>query len=287
MAVSAKEVKALRDLTGAGMMDCKEALSEAEGDVERAQEILREKGLSKAGKRAGRETSEGTVAIASDGGAAAIVELGCETDFVAKTDDFQALADAIARRVLDDASLDSVDALLAASLDGGTVDERIKATVAKVGENIQLKRIGRVETQGVAGGYVHGGGKLAVVVALQTTAKGDAIHGLARDLSMHVAASDPTPIAVDREGVDPAVVTKERDFLAKQAEESGKPPEVVEKMVSGRINKFFKEICLLEQPFVKDPDQSVTKIVEAVAKEAGDEIAVAAFARFALGETAT
>jgi elongation factor Ts len=285
-AISAKDVKALRDATGAGMMDCKKALSEAEGDVEKAMEILRASGLAKAGKRAGRETSEGAVMFSAQGGNGALIELGCETDFVAKTDDFQALAQSVADAVAGAGAVDDVDAALAVSMDGGSIDDVIKATVGKVGENIQLKRVATANGAGATGGYIHGGGKLAVLVALETEQSGDAVDAVAKEVAMHVAAHDPTPIAVDRDDMPADAVEKERTFLVQQAKESGKPDNVIEKMVDGRINKFFQENTLLAQGFVKDPDKSVRDILKEAGEAAGGDISVASFVRFKLGETA-
>ena len=280
MAISAAQVKALRDSTGAGMMDCKAALTDAEGDPERAVELLRERGLSKAGKRAGRETSEGAVGVAVDGGRAGIVELGCETDFVAKTDTFQALAQQIAE-VVASGGIEGAEAALAASLGGATVQDQIQETISKVGENIELKRAGALEASGTVGRYVHMGGKLGVIVAL--AGSGDEIDTLAKDLAMHVAAADPTPIAIGRDDMPPEAVETERRILTNQALESGKPENVVEKMVTGRLNKFYAENCLLEQAFVKDPDTTVGKRIEGV----GTDVRVERFVRFKLGEAAT
>jgi elongation factor Ts len=279
-------VKALRDSTGAGMMDCKRALTDAEGDVGKAQELLRERGLAKAGKRAGRETSEGAVVFAASGGRGALVELGCETDFVAKTPDFQGLAQSVADAVAAAGAGSDVDAALAASMDGASVDDAIKAAVAKVGENIQLKRVAAIEVAGVTGGYIHGQGKLGVLVALETSASGEEVAAVAKDIAMHVAAHDPTPVSVDRDDMPKEIVEKEREFLSKQARESGKPENVIEKMVEGRINKFFAESCLVEQGFVKDPDKKVAQVLEEAGKAAGGEIKVASFVRFKLGEAA-
>ena len=286
MAISASDVKALRDATGAGMMDCKKALSEAEGDVEKAMEILRASGLAKAGKRAGRETSEGAVVFSAQGGKGALIELGCETDFVAKTDDFQALAQNVADAIAAAGVINDAEAALAVAMDGGTVDEVIKTTVGKVGENIQLKRVATCDIEGQTGGYIHGGGKLAVLVALQTAQSGDAVDAIAKEVAMHVAAHDPTPIAIDRDDMPADVVEKERAFLVQQAKESGKPENVIEKMVDGRINKFFQENTLLAQGFVKDPDKSVRDILKEASEAAGGDIVVASFVRFALGDSA-
>jgi elongation factor Ts len=283
--ISAKDVQALRAKTGVGMMDCKRALSDAEGDLDKAVVLLRERGLSKASKRVGRVTSEGAVGIAIAGSTGAIVELNCETDFVAKTDDFQSLAGRLAEVVAGDASISDVEAALAADSDGGTVQEAIQAAISKVGENIQLKRVARVAVdEGVVGGYVHAGAKLGVIVGLRTGASGDAVEVLTKDVAMHVAATDPTPVSVDRDGVPADVVAKEKEILRKQAEQSGKPEKVIEKIVDGRINKFFSENCLLEQAFVKDPDTSVGNLLKQVAGDLGSEMAVTEFVRFKLGE---
>lgn len=285
--VSAGDVKALRDSTGAGMMDCKRALADAAGDVERARELLRERGLAKAGTRAGRETSEGAVVFASKGGKGALIELGCETDFVAKTPDFQGLAQSIVEACLQASGISDAEQALALKLGGGTVDDVIKAAVAKVGENIQLKRVASIEVKGVTGGYVHGGGKLGVLVAIETGLSGGDAEAVAKDVAMHVAAHDPTPIAVDRADVPASVVEKERKILTAQAMESGKPANVVEKMVDGRMNKFFSENCLLAQGFVKDPDTSIRDLLAKAGKASGGTLTVKSFVRFKLGEAAS
>ena len=285
MAISASDVKALRDATGAGMMDCKKALTEAGGDPEEALKVLRERGLAKAGKRAGRATSEGAIGIALEGAVAAIVELGCETDFVAKTDTFQDLARDVAQAVVSDASVENVEQALAAKLGEGSVDDHVTAIASKVGENVQLKRAAKIVVEnGVGGGYIHAGGKLGVVVAISSSGSGAAIDELAKDIAMHVAATDPTPLAVERDSLPAEAVAKEREFLKKQALDSGKPENIVDKMVEGRMNKYYQEFCLIEQPFVKDPDRSVKKLLADVGGELGSEIAVAGFVRFKVGE---
>jgi elongation factor Ts len=259
----------------------KAALKDADGDAAKAVELLRERGLSKAGKRAGRETSEGSVSIAVSGEKGAIIELGCETDFVAKTDEFQGLASRIAEAVLSDSSIDDVEKALASKFEGGTVDDAVKAAVAKLGENVELKRVGHVSAgKGVVGAYVHGGGKLGVLVAVASTGPAEALATAAKDLAMHVAAVDPTPVAVDRDGVSADLVESEKSILRNQALQSGKPENIVDKIVEGRINKFYAENCLLEQAFVKDPDTKVGKMLEAVSADAK----VASFVRFKLGE---
>ena len=284
--ISAKSVKDLRDKTGAGMMDCKRAMKDADGDVEKAIELLRERGLAKAGKRGGRATSEGVVSIAIDGSVAAMVEVGCETDFVARTDLFVDFGKELAEMAAKDASIDSPDSLLKASIDGETVADKVNAAISRLGENIVVKRVTRLDAgaSGVAGGYVHAGGKLGVVVAFATEGLGAELETLAKDLAMHVAAADPSPIAVDRSGVDSALLDSERSIYRNQALQSGKPEGVVEKIVEGRINKYLSEICLVEQAFVKDPDRTVGDLLRDVGASVGAEIAVNGYQRYKLGE---
>jgi elongation factor Ts len=284
--ISAGAVKALRDQTGAGMMDCKRALSDAGGDVEKAGALLRERGLAKAVKRGGRETSEGAIGIAVKGASGAIVEIGCETDFVAKTDDFQKLVQSLAEAAAADPTLTSVDALAAAAVGGEKVADRISAAIAKLGENVVLKRCARLDVPGggAVAGYVHAGGKLGVLVGLRTGVDAAQAAALGRDVAMHVAAHDPSPVAVERSGVAADVVEKERAIFRAQAEGSGKPAPVIEKIVEGRVNKFYAEVCLVEQSFVKDPERTVGDLLRDAGKKLGGEIAVSAFVRFKLGE---
>jgi elongation factor Ts len=284
--ITAQAVKALRDRTGVGMMECKRALGEADGDLDRAVEVLRERGLAKAVKRSGRATSEGTVAVSLGDRVAGIVELGCETDFVAKTPDFQALAGALAERLVDDAGIDGRDVLLDATVEGEKVSEKITAAVGKMGENIVLNRCHRVTVggSGRVGGYVHAGGKLGVVIGLETEASGEVLDVLAKDLAMHVAAADPSPLAVDREGVPQERIDKERDLFRRQAEQEGKPAKVIEKIVEGRIKKYYSEVCLLGQSFVKDPEKSVKELLEEAGAQLGVPVSVTSFVRFKLGE---
>ena len=279
MAVSAQAVKELRDQTGAGMMDCKRALSDAEGDAKRAAQLLRERGFAKAGKREGRATQEGAIAISLRGETAAIVELGCETDFVARTDQFQAMAASLAEAVAGDARLNTPDALLSSEIDGEKVADRVAAAVGKLGENVVVKRVRHLAVEGVVGGYVHAGGKLGALVAL--TGSGEGLEALAKDIAMHVAAADPSPLAIDRGGLPPELLESERAIYRNQAEQSGKPEKVIDKIVDGKLAKFSAGVCLVEQPFVKDPD----KKIEDLLKEAGG-VAVNAFERFKLGEAA-
>ena len=272
--ISAADVKALRDQTGAGMMDCKRALSEAEGDLKRANELLRERGLAKAGKREGRATSEGVIAIAIDGGVGAMVEVGCETDFVARTDNFIAIGEKLADTVAADASLTTAAALLEASVDGKKVADLVTEAIATLGENVVVKKVARIDVGGVVGGYVHAGGRLGVIVGLATSDSG--ADALAKDVAMHIAAADPTPAAVTRDAVASDLLDSERAIYVAQAKQEGKPENVIDKIVDGKINKYLSQICLVEQPFVKDPDQNVGAIL--------GEATVTAFHRFKLGE---
>jgi elongation factor Ts len=285
--ISAAAVKELRERTGAGMMECKKALTEANGDAETAVTLLRERGLAKAARREGRASNEGTVAMALAGDVGALVEIGCETDFVARTDEFQSFAQQLAA-VAAQAGAESPEALGAATLDGESVAQRIAAVAAKLGENVLCKRVARLAVAGgLVGGYVHAGGKLGVLVALRTAARGAAVEAVAKEVSMHVAAADPSPVALDRSGVPADLLARERELFAKQAAQTGKPEKVIEKIVEGRINKFYAEICLLEQPFVMNPDQTIGQMIAHKGKELGADLAVTDFVRFRLGAAAS
>ena len=285
--ISAAVVKALRERTGAGMMDCKKALADAAGDPERAVEVLRERGLAKAVKRAGRETSEGVVGIAIEGAAGGIVELRCETDFVAKTPDFQALAAELAKLAASKPGVDSAAALLDAEEGGQKTSERLAGAMTRIGENIVLAPGG--PPRGAGRGPRRGLRPCGREARRPRGAPGiDAerrrAQALAKDLAMHVAAADPSPVAVDRTGVPADLVERERELFRRQAEQEGKPAGVIEKIVEGRVRKFYGEVCLLEQPFVKDPDRTIAKLLEAAAGAAGGPVAVVGFLRFKLGE---
>ncbi|MEJ2645186.1 MAG: translation elongation factor Ts [Gammaproteobacteria bacterium] len=275
MAISATQVKELRERTGSGMMECKKALVEADGDMDAAVELLRKSGLAKADKKAGRVAAEGVIVIevGADGKDAAMVEVNSETDFVAKKEEFQGFAKAVADRVLA-SSPDSVEALLGMPLKDGeaaTVDDARKELVAKLGENVNVRRFERVHAAaGVLASYLHGS-RIGVLVQLE-----GADTDLARDIAMHVAAS--RPVCVDQTQVPQEMLDKEKDIFSAQAQESGKPPEIVEKMVQGRLKKFLGEITLLGQPFVKDPDTTVGKLLE----KSG--ATVVSFQRLELGE---
>jgi elongation factor Ts len=273
MAVSAALVKELRERTGAGMMDCKKALDENQGDLDAAIEFLRVKGMAGADKKAGRVAAEGVIAIAiaGDKKSAAIAEVNCETDFVAKGDEFQGFANEVAAIALANQMISIEDLANQAMASGKTVDETRRALVAKIGENMQIRRIELVATDaGEIGSYQHGE-KIGVVVAMN---QGN--DALIRDVAMHVAATKPQAISAD--DLDQAVVQKEREILTDQAKESGKPMDIIEKMIDGRIRKFLQEITLLGQPFVKDPDQTV----EALLKQSN--ATVTRFIRLEVGE---
>ncbi len=271
MTVTAQMVKELRERTGSGMMECKKALVETGGDIDAAVELMRKQGLAKADKKAGRVAAEGTVVIevAPDGKRAAIVEVNCETDFVATGPDFGAFAAGVGRVALVAAPAD-LEALLAADLDGKSVEETRRELVARIGENITVRRFEVVEAKGDRlGSYLHGT-RIGVVVDVA----GD--DDLAKDLAMHVAAS--RPVCVADSDVPPEVVERERGIIAAQSAQEGKPAEIVEKMVEGRLRKYLAEITLLGQPFVKDPDTTVGKLVAAAGAK------VHGFVRIEVGE---
>lgn len=272
MAVTASMVKELREMTGAGMMDCKKALGETDGNMEEAVEFLRKKGMAGADKKAGRTAAEGVIAIAvsDDQKKAAIVEVNCETDFVAKGDEFKTFADEIAAIVLATGQVD-IDALMGEKMaNGQTIDEKRREMIGKIGENMAVRRIELVESNGTIGQYQHGE-KIGVVVAMNG---GD--DALTRDVAMHIAAAKPAAISAD--DVDAEVLEKERKFQIEQAQDSGKPAEIIEKMIEGRMRKYLQEITLLGQAFVKDPDQTVEKLLKA------SDASVTSFVRLEVGE---
>jgi len=255
MAITASMVKELRERTGAAMMDCKRALEAVDGDIDAAIEKMRADGQAKADKKASRVAAEGVVrtVVSADGHKAAMVELNCETDFVAKNEEFLALADAAAQAALNSGSTD-IEALLAAEVDGQALDATRRTLISKLGENMTLRRAVVVEAEGQIGSYIHGG-RIGVLVSYQG---GDADLGL--DLALHIAASNPA--FLDESSVPAEEVEKEKRVLIAQAEGSGKPMEIIEKMIQGRLRKYLGEITLMGQPFVKDPDQSVEKLLK-------------------------
>ncbi|RIK86266.1 MAG: elongation factor Ts [Hyphomicrobiales bacterium] len=288
MSISAAQVKQLRDMTGAGMMDCKAALAETGGDIEAAVDWLRKKGIAKADKKAGRTAAEGLIGVAADGASAVVVEVNSETDFVARNEAFQELVRAVAQAALGtDGSRDAVGAAIHPA-SGKPVDEAIKDAVATIGENMSLRRSARLSVPaGAVATYVHNAvaenlGKMGVLVAIETQGDAEAARAFARQVAMHVAATNP--LALTAEEVDPAAVAREKDIFAAQARESGKPENIIEKMVEGRLRKFFEEVVLLKQAFVINPDLTVEAALKAAEKDIGAPAKIAGFVRFALGE---
>jgi elongation factor Ts len=286
--ITAALVKDLREKTGAGMMDCKGALQETNGDMEAAMDWLRTKGLSKAAKKADRAAAEGLVAglVSADGRTGVLVELNAETDFVAKNDTFQAAARDIAKVALE---VEGVDAIVAAKTSKGeTVGDMITGLIATIGENMRLRRSARLTVgQGAVALYLHnaqgdGVGKLGVLVAVEGAGDAAVLKDVGRKIAMHVAATGP--LSLSPADLDPAVVTKEREIQTQMAMESGKPREIAEKMVEGRIRKWQEEVVLLKQPFVMNPDQTIEQLVAETAKQLGSPVELKAFVRFALGE---
>ncbi|MDR0885715.1 MAG: translation elongation factor Ts [Clostridiales Family XIII bacterium] len=285
MAVTAAQVKELRERTGAGMMDCKNVLVEVDGDMDKAIDTLREKGLAKAAKKAGRVASEGLVRveISADAGKAGIVEVNSETDFVAKNSDFVAFVDAAANLAVD-TDTTSLEDFLAKDFDGTkSISDRVTELITTIGENISLRRFASFKTHGVKYvGYLHGAGKIGVIVGLKTEASAEEVAALGKDVAMQIASMNP--LFIDESGVDPEYLENEKEILVRQALNEGKPADIVEKMVVGRLKKELKETCLLEQKFVKNGDINVGQHVKDAAKAAGKDIAVVEFVRYEVGE---
>lgn len=286
--ITAALVKELREKTGAGMMDCKKALGENDGDVEASIDWLRTKGLATAAKKAGRVASEGLVGIAIDGAKGAVVEINAETDFVARNETFQDFVTTAANIALTIGN--DVDALRAAPFPGEerTVQEQLTHMIATIGENMSIRRVQTLSVdKGVVSSYIHtalapGIGKIGVLVALETEAVAAKADAFGKQLAMHVAAAKPQSIS--RDDMDQEVVDRERAIFAEQARESGKPAEIVEKMVEGRIRKFYEEACLVDQTFVIDGDSKVSKAIEAAGKDAGGSMTLKGFSLFVLGD---
>jgi len=284
--VSASLVKELRDQTGAGMMDCKAALSETGGNLEAAVDWLRKKGLSKAAKKAGRVAAEGLVGVALRATKGILVEVNSETDFVARNDLFQGLVKMVADATLDAGA--NVDKILAAKAGGITINEAIADTIAKVGENMSLRRAAELSVgKGAIGSYVHnsvsdGLGRIGVLVALESTGKGDELKAFGRMVAMHVASANPQ--AIDPSGLDAAAIEREKAVLSEKAKAQGKPANVIDKIVESGLKTFYKEVCLIDQGFIFDDKKSVGQAVKEAEAKAGAPIKVAGFVRFALGE---
>jgi elongation factor Ts len=286
--ITATLVKDLRTKTGAGMMDCKKALSETEGDIDAAVDWLRQKGLSQAAKKASREAAEGLVGVAVADGVGAIVEVNSETDFVARNEDFQKFVGTVAELAVK--AKGDAAALTEAAYPGSgrKVAEQLTHMVATIGENMRIRRAGVVSASpGVIASYVHnasapGLGRIGVVVALKSSGDPAKLEEVGKQLAMHIAAAHPR--AVTATELDPELVAQERKVLTAQAEESGRPPEIIQKMVEGRIRKFFEDVALLDQVWVIDGETRVSKVLEQVAKDAGAQVEVTGFIRYALGE---
>jgi elongation factor Ts len=283
--ITAALVKELREKTGAGMMDCKTALAATEGDVEAAVDWLRKKGLAKAAKKSGRVAAEGLIGVWAEGPKAAVVEVNSETDFVARNDMFQGLVRMTAH-VAFKLDTDDVEAIKAASAGSGTIADAISSAVATIGENMTLRRAAVLSVgQGLVASYSHAAvaenlGKIGVLVALESGGKADELAGIGRQLAMHVAAQNP--LAVDASGLDAALVEREKGVL--RDKNAGKPAHVLDKIVESGLKSFYKEVCLLEQPFVMDPSKTVAQALKEAEGRVGAPIALKAFVRFALGE---
>lgn len=287
MTITAALVKELREKSGAGMMDCKKALNETNGDMDAAVDWLRTKGLAAAAKKSGRVAAEGLVSMHVDGNVGALVELNSETDFVSRNDEFQSFAKALAELAV---NADDIDALNAMDFPGTgrNVAEELTQKIATIGENMSLRRMQKVSVEsGAIVPYVHnavadGLGRIGVLVALESTADAGALSALGKQLAMHIAATNPASVSVD--DLDPTMVAREREVLVEQAKESGKPQEIAEKMVEGRIRKYYQEVVLMEQTFVIDGESKVADVVAKAGKEAGADIKMTGFAQFILGD---
>jgi elongation factor Ts len=284
--ITAQMVKELRESTGAGMMDCKAALTETQGDMTAAQDWLRKKGLSKAAKKAGRVAAEGLIGVLVQGTRGVLVEVNSETDFVARNDLFQGLVKMIADVALGAGT--DVEKINAAKAGSITVADAIADTIAKIGENMTLRRAASLSVkQGAVGSYVHnsvvdGLGKIGVLVALESSGNADELASLGRMVAMHVAASNPQ--AIEASGLDPAVVKREKDVLADKFRQQGKPANVIDKIVESGLKTFYKEVCLLEQPYVHDDKKTVAQALKEAEGKVGGRIKVTGFVRYALGE---
>jgi elongation factor Ts len=284
--ITAQMVKELREATGAGMMDCKAALAETGGEMDAAVDWLRKKGLSKAAKKAGRVAAEGLVGVAIAGTKGVVVEVNSETDFVARNDLFQGLVKMIAQVALEVGT--DVEKIKAAKAGAITVADAISDTIAKIGENMTLRRAASLSIgKGVVASYVHnsvtdGLGKIGVIVGLESSGKSDELAALGRMVAMHVAAANPQ--AVESTGLDPALVARERDVLSEKAKASGKPANVIEKIVESGLKTYYKEVCLLDQPYIHDPNKSVSQALKEAEGRVGGPVKVTGFVRYALGE---
>ena len=293
--VTAKDVQLLRQRTGAGMMDCKKALEETGGDVEKAVEYLRKKGIAKAEKRADRAASEGAIIalVSDDAKTAALVEVNSETDFVARNDEFRALAQAVATQLFGDASFDGIVTVAQEGelmkqpwhKDAGkTVADAVKEASGKTGENVVLRRYARFKTDGVIGSYVHHNGRVAVIVDV-AGGSGESVKAFARSVAEHVAAGVPkVPLGVNRDEIKSDIIDRERRIYEEQARTAGKPEAMIGKIVDGQINRFYAENTLLDQPWVRDDSKTIRQLAADASKDSGSTLTVRRFARFQMGE---
>ena len=288
MEITAAKVKELREMTGVGMMDCKKALQETNGDMDAAIDWLRTRGLAKAAKKAGRVAAEGLVGVAIDGNRGAIVEVNSETDFVARNEQFQTIVSNVAKLALDaDGDVARLSEMPYPG-SGRSVSGELTDAIATIGENMNLRRTAIIEVKdGVIGNYVHntvkpGLGKLGIIVGLESTGNKDALAALGKQIAMHIANTNPLSVSPD--DLDPTVVARELTVFAEQAKESGKPAEIIEKMVEGRVRKFYEEVTLLAQTFVIDGETKISDVLKNAEKEVGAPVKLTAFVRYALGE---
>ncbi len=286
MTITAKDIQEVRARTGAGITDCKNALMESSGDLDQAIEILRKKGIAKADKRSGRTASEGRIVnvFSADKKTSALLELNSETDFVSRTDVFGAAAEALAQRLVEHKAMDGVVRDPATDAFGQSVQDDVKAISAKTGENVVLRRYARFVTDGALGTYVHFTGKVAALVEIGGSSS-EAAAALAKSVAEHIAAGVPAlAVAVTRDGVDPDLVARERRIFEEQSKASGKPDNIVQKMVEGRIGKFYGEVALVEQPWVREPSRTIQSLVDEQGKACGANLTVRRFVRFQMGE---
>jgi elongation factor Ts len=283
-AISPQMVKELRDKTGAGMADCKKALTEAEGDMKLAIEVLRKKGAASAAKRADKVANEGIIAArtTADGKKAIIVEINCETDFVARNAEFEAYTNNVADALINN-NISSTEELMQINVDGETIEALHNEILAKFSEKIGINRFQYINTDGYVADYIHAGSKLGVLVEIACTSINDEAKVLVRDIAMQVAAMSPS--YVNRTEVDNATLEKEKEIYKQQALDQGKKEEIAERIAQGRLDKFYTENCLIEQTFVKDPNKTITDVVNEIAKLTGGDVAVKSFVRVALGES--
>lgn len=283
--ITAALVKELREKTGAGMMECKKALTESDGDLEGAIDYLRKKGLSVAAKKASRVASQGLVGVKSTGKKGAVIELNSETDFVAKNDEFQKMALNMVDAALENGDLEAVKA---AQLNGKSIADNLTDLIAKIGENMSLRRTAALSVEnGVVASYIHNTaapnlGKIGVLVALESNADAAKLQEVAKQIAMHIAAAAPQ--ALDIDSLDKAAVEHEKSIYSEQARQSGKPENIIEKMIEGRIRKFYEEVVLLEQAYIMDPDKKVKDVIAEASKELGAPVELKGYVRFALGE---